>query len=376
MARKSPAGILLAAALAASFLLSPLPAGALKIEADEIPTGLPSDVNLYAVSWKPGGSEALVVGDGRSMAVFRHSSGTFRTVDAPAAPEFLLDVAWKPDSSFAMAVGSGGAACLYNGQTVTAVATGTTKYLYDVDWWPDSPGALIVGAEGTILRYAGGAFSPLQSGVTVSLMGVSCHPMNGGALAVGLNSTFLRISPGGQVEKLPFEGDWALHSVAWNPQGTQAVITGGNGIVATYDGASVTFVNKDTPNVFLGSCWKPDGSQALVCGDTGIILKLRDGRLTYIDPGIRGLIQGIAYRPDGSYALAVGNKAKCVRYPMKPTEKPPGLLDNPLVLGGIAAVVVTAFAFVAYHEWRDRQDLRSKKSRGDDLSRPAKKRRR
>lgn len=364
MALESPVRVVLAAVLAAAFLVSAFPAGAAKIEADEIPTGLPSSVNLYGVSWKPSGSEALAVGDGRAMAVYTGSAGSFRKLDAAAAPDFLLDVAWNPDSSFAMAVGSNGAAVLYNGRAVTAVATGTDSYLYDLDWWPAGAGALMVGSEGTILRYAGGTFGPLQSGVSANLMGVSCHPVNGSALAVGLNSTFLMITPGGAVEKFQFEGDWALHSVAWNPQGTLAVITGANGIVATYDGSAVKFINQDTPNVFLSSCWKPDGTQALIGGDTGIILKLKDGRLSYIDPGIRSLIQGIAYRPDGSYALAVGNKAKCVRYPQKPAPGQPGLLDNPLVLGGVIAVIAVVVLSAAYLELRDKRELPSGRTPG------------
>jgi hypothetical protein len=376
MASVSPFGRVAAVILAAAFLLEAAPVQALKIEADEIPTGLPLSVNLYAVGWRPDGKEAVAVGDSRAVVVYRDSTGSFRRVEAPSAPEFLLDVAWKPDSGFALAVGSGGAASLYNGETVTTVATGTTSYLYDVGWWPDGSAALVVGSGGTVLRYAGGVFSPLQSGVTANLMGVACHPMNGSALAVGLNSTFLMISPGGAVQKFAFEGDWSLHSVAWNPQGTLAVITGGNGIVATYDGTAIKFINRDRPNVFLDCCWKPDGSQALVCGETGIILRLAEGRLKYVDPGIRIQFQGIAYRPDGSYALAVGNKAKCVRYPMKEAPRQPGLLDNPLVLGGTAAVVATAFAYVVYREWRDRRELRSKKSRADEIPRPAKKRRR
>ena len=172
------------------------------------------------------------------------------------------------------------------------------------------------------------------------------------------------ITPAGAVEKFQFEGDWALHSVAWNPQGTLAVITGANGIVATYDGTSVKFVNQNTPNVFLDVCWKPDGSQALISGDTGIILKLKDGRLSYIDAGIRSLIQGIAYRPDGSYALAVGNKAKCVRYPMTPLARQPGLLDNPLVLGGMITVVAVIVVSVAYLDWREKRQLPSWKIAG------------
>ena len=364
-----------AAVLAAAFLLATFPADAGEIQADDIPTGLPSSINLYAIGWNPSGSEALAVGDGQAVIAYKEKTGSFWKVESPAAPDFLMGVAWNPDSSFAMAVGSDGVACLYNGQAVTAVVTGTTRYLYDVDFWPGSAGGLVVGAEGTIIRYAGGTFSPLHSGVATGLMGVSCRATDGSALVVGLNSTFLRVAPGGSVTRIAFEGDWALHSVAWNPQGTLAVITGANGIVATYDGTSIVFINQDTPNVFLDACWKPDGTQALICGDTGIILRLKDGRLTYIDPGIRGLIQGIAYRPDGSYALAVGNNAKCVRYPMKPAERAPGILDNPFVLGGIVAVVVAAFAFVGYRDWRDRREIPAKKGRPGDGHGAAKKRR-
>ena len=354
----------LAAFLVAACLLSTFPADAGNIQADEIPTGLPSSINLYAIAWNPSGSEALAVGDGQAVIAYKEKTGSFRKVEAPSAPDFLMGVAWNPDSTFAMAVGSDGVACLYNGQAVTAVVTGTTKYLYDADFWPGSQAALVVGAEGTILRYAGGTFSPLQSGVTTSLMGVSCRAADGSALVVGLNSTFLRVAPDGSVAKIAFEGDWSLHAVAWNPAGTVAVITGANGIVATYDGAAVRFINQDTPNVFLDVCWKPDGTQALICGDTGIILRLLDGKLTYIDPGIRGLIQGIAYRPDGSYALAVGNKAKCVRYPMKPAPKQPDLLADPFVLGGIIVIVVVLVSSVGYMDWREKRELAPRNKTG------------
>lgn len=362
MARARTIPVVLAAVLAAAFVLSTLPAEAFKVETDDIPTGLSQNVNLYAIGWKPSGAEALVVGDSKAVLVFRDSTGSFRKIEAPLAPDFLMGAAWKPDSTFALAVGSAGTALLFNGQTVTNVDTGTTRFLYDVEWAPDGSRALIVGAEGTILRYAGGVFSPVGSGTGKTLYKVSVNPTDHSALAVGVNSTLLRINPDGTVVKLPFVEDWTLHSVAWNPQGTLAVITGANGIVATFDGAAVKFINRDTPNVFLDVCWKPDGSQALISGDTGIVLKLREGRLTYIDAGIRSLLQGIAYRPGGSYALAVGNKAKCVRYPMKPAPKPASLLDNPLVLGGVIAVVAVAVVSVAYLDWREKRQLSSKKT--------------
>jgi hypothetical protein len=280
-----------------------------------------------------------------------------------------MDVAWDPAGAFALAVGSGGGAFLWNGQTITPVATGSTAYLYGLDWWPGGAGALVVGSSGTILRYAGGVFSPLASGVDVQLMDVSCRSTDGSALVVGLNSTFLRVAADGTVTKLTFEGDWSLYSVSWNPEGTSAVITGGNGIIATYDGTAVKFINRDVPYTFLGSCWRPDGACALICGDTGTILKMQNGRLTLIDPGIRSLIQGIAYRPDGSYALAVGNKAKCVRYPKKPAEKPPGLLDNPFVLGGIVAVVAIGIAYAAVKDRRDRKAIPSGPAKREGRSR-------
>lgn len=358
--------------IVAACLVPAIPARAADVEADELPTGLLPGVNLYALAWKPSGSEALVVGDSQAVVVYRHSTGSFRKVDAPSAPEFLMGAAWKPDSSFALAVGSSGTACLYNGQTVTAIATGTTRYLYDVEWGPDGSWACIVGAEGTILRYSGGVFTPVQSGTNRTLYAVSFNPGDGSALAVGVNGTFLRVAPDGTVAKLPFEGDWTLHSVAWNPSGTLAVITGANGIVATYQGSTVKFINQDTPNVFLDVCWKPDGSRALICGDTGIILRLQDGRLAYIDPGIRGLLRGIAYRPDGSYALAVGNNAKCVRYPRMPAPGRPGLLDDPLVLGGIIAVAAVAVLSVIYRDWRQRLKLRSGKPAKRHARRPGK----
>ena len=369
MVRKNRRASFLAALAAAAILMASFPAEAVKIEADEIPTGLPLSVNLYGVSWKPSGSEALAVGDTRTVVIYKDSTASFRSVDAPSAPNFIMDVAWDPAGAFALAVGSGGGAFLWNGQTITPVATGSTAYLYGLDWWPGGAGALVVGSSGTILRYAGGVFSPLASGVDVQLMDVSCRSTDGSALVVGLNSTFLRVAADGTVTKLTFEGDWSLYSVSWNPEGTSAVITGGNGIIATYDGTAVKFINRDVPYTFLGSCWRPDGACALICGDTGTILKMQNGRLTLIDPGIRSLIQGIAYRPDGSYALAVGNKAKCVRYPKKPAEKPPGLLDNPFVLGGIVAVVAIGIAYAAVKDRRDRKAIPSGPAKREGRSR-------
>ena len=319
-------------------------------------TGLFSSVNLYGVSWKPDSSKALIVGDNSAVLVYDDSSGTFNSFDASAYDYYLLDAGWRPDGLYAMIVGGNGQALAFNGKALTRLDTGSNSSFYSVDWKRDSSEAILVGGDGAILRFRDSTFTALTSGTGVLLKDVSCNPKDGSALIVGLNSTVLRIMPDGSVGKVPFDGDFSLYSVAWNPQGTLALICG-RGMIATYDGNAVSVVSQGTDQNILGCCWAPDGSQAMLCGDSGVVVKLRQGKLYGIvtPAGFTSVLQDVSYRPDGGAALTVGFRATVARLPPRSSGTSPCLVSNPLVMAGLVLVFGGAAAGWYYLGRKERE---------------------
>jgi len=332
-----------------------------------VPTGASTNVNLYGISWKPDGSEALVVGDTHTVLRYRHDTGKFTKLEYTGGADFLLDVSWRPDSLYALVVGSDGAVLAYNGETLVPYHSSTSSYLYDIAWKHDSTEALIVGSGGTIMRFRDGTFTNINSGTTRTLFGASWSPLDGSATIVGANGTIITMAPDGSINAIQFIYNVTLHDFCWSPNGSMAVLTGENGIIATYDRNAFSFITRDTMNVFFSCCWRPGTDTAYISGDTGIILRLSEGMIKWIPTGLGSPLQGIEYRPQGDYLLSVGNKAKAVRYPPPSAPNEACLIENPLfiaVVVVIAAATLGAFYFMGRWkpsrirdgEWKGRSD--------------------
>jgi photosystem II stability/assembly factor-like uncharacterized protein len=344
VAERHPLSVLVAVAISLVALFPCMLQGTEAAYVDFLNTGVSN--HLYGISWKPDGSEALVVGDQRTVLRYMDASKEFTKIEYNEGGSFLLDVAWRPDSLYALVVGSAGSAFAYNGQTLVPYNANTNEYFYDVNWKADSSEALLVGSSGMIMRFKDGSFTKVDSGTTKTLFASSWRSIDGSALIVGAAGTVLRMTADGKVSSIVFTETAELFDVAWLPGGTMALIVGGNGIIATYNGTNFNFLNKDTLNNFLGCCWRPGTATGLICGDTGIIIQLTEGRLKWIEVvEIKSPFQTLEYRPQGDYLIAVGNSGKAVKYPG--TNKPnntPCFLESPLMLAGITLIGIALLA--------------------------------
>ena len=339
MAERHPLSVLVVVALSLVTFFPCMLQDADAAYVDVLKTGVQD--TLYGVAWKPDGSEALVVGDHRTVLRYMDASKEFTRIEYSEGADFLLDAAWRPDSQYALVVGSSGAIFAFNGQTLVPYDANTKEYFYDVNWKADSSEALLVGSSGMIMRFKDGSFTKVDSGTTKTLFASSWRSIDGSALIVGAAGTVLRLTAEGKVSPIAFSEKQELFDVAWHPGGTMALLVGGNGIIASYDGTDFNFHNKDTLNNFLGCSWRPGTTTGLICGDTGIIIKLKEGRLSWIDVvEIKSPFQMLEYRPQGDYLIAVGNLGKAVKYPGTPTSNSPCFLESPLFLAGMTLIGV------------------------------------
>jgi WD40 repeat protein len=299
------------------------------------------------------------VGDDSTVLTFSHSSGKFKRFDDARLPAFLFGAAWRPDSLYALVVGADGAVFNFNGQSLTPYCASRANYFRCVDWLSDSSEALIVGSGGIILRFHDGIFQSVDSKTSVDLFSCSWNPKTRTALICGSNSTLLRLETNGTVTRIPFVEDWSLYAVSWNPNGDKALITGANGNIVIYDGANIFTIHNGTPDKFLGCCWKTGSESAFMCGDAGTILEYSAGTLTMIRSGLQSQLFSIRFRPQGDYALSVGYFAKVARYPRAPRPASVCLLENPLIIGGLASILVGVILAYFVKERLDRRQTHS-----------------
>ena len=346
-----------AAIAVALILLLPaaMPHAAAGAQVEVLDTGQSASTTFYGLGWKHDGSQALIVGDDSTVLTFSHSSGKFKRFEDAGLPAFLFGAAWRPDSLYALVVGADGAVFNFNGQALTPYCSSRANYFRSVDWKSDSSEALIVGSGGTILRFHDGIFQPVDSKTSVDLFSCSWNPKTQTALISGSNSTLLRLETNGTVTRIPFVEDWSLYAVSWNPNGDSALVVGANGNIAVYDGANIFTIHNGTPDNFLGCCWKPGSGAAFLCGDAGSIIEYSAGKLTMINSGLSSQLYSIRFRPQGDYALSVGYFAKVARYPRAPRPASVCLLENPLIIGGLASILVgVIMAYIV----KDRMDRR------------------
>lgn len=155
------------------------------------------------------------------------------------------------------------------------------------------------------------AFINLNSGTTQRLTDVAWNPNGSYALVTGNGGTLLRYD-GASFTSIESGTNLDLFSVSWNPAGDKAVITGGKGnskaLVMTYDGNVLTTVASGAGPNLNGSMWAPDGSYAMIVGYNGFIQRLDDSGLTNMDPPW-GHYSGVAFNHDGSLALVTNTNA-------------------------------------------------------------------
>ncbi len=100
--------------------------------------GQPVTTQLRAVSWKPDGSYALIVGDRAVLIKYDETSLTTISTGIATTINFL-SISWRPDGSYALVGGSGGILIKYDGTTVTQIPSAYAVSFRAISWAPAGP---------------------------------------------------------------------------------------------------------------------------------------------------------------------------------------------------------------------------------------------
>ncbi len=281
----------------------------------------PGSRPLRWVAWRPGGGEALLVGN-RGEA-YRYQGGAFARVDTGSAHN-LRGVAWSPDGGTALLAGNRGAVLLLDAAGVRELASPSVENLRRVAWAPDGASALIIGNAGVVLRYdaSTGALQALPGDRAHTLRSIAWRPDGAYALIGGYASRFagyprphVLYRCDGRYTQALLATDDEDDAVAidWRPGPSPAealvLVVSYDGDVArnkivTYDGSHVRSVAVGgSQAALLGAAWRPDGVYALLCGERGALMRWDGGEMTPIGTSTRDNLIGPFWHPDGSYAL-------------------------------------------------------------------------
>jgi len=170
---------------------------------------------------------------------------------------------------------------------------------------------------------------PVPLALEADVLGLAYNPDGSTALLVGERGTVLRFD-GTSIERLGggLTGS-LLRDVAWSPDGSTALLVGDQGTVLLYDAANgaLATVPADPAHQFHAVTFL-DRNTALLAGDRGVVARydalapargrpLLEAFLSGCDlPGpLCPNFRGIDWQPRGDYALAVGENGIIVREP-------------------------------------------------------------
>jgi hypothetical protein len=259
--------------------------------------GQPTTKALYQVAWRPGGSYALMVGDGATL--IKYNGTTFTTISTGVAGSVNFQtVAWRPDGSYALIAGTSGVVVKYDGLLSTQVKDLTKNTIRSISWQPNGLQALLAGSKGTLLTYQNGTLQFVPSGTSSDLYAVAWNPNGLYAMVAGANGVILRYD-GIHVLQVNTTGVYSssliVRAIAWNPSGNLALLSGDSGLVLTYDGTSLAMIPKITSNTLYSISWW--GSSATIVGGSGTILKYSGSSLTKQASNTTSSLRGIIWKP-------------------------------------------------------------------------------
>ncbi len=286
---------------------------------------IPSTRPLRWAAWHPDGSWCLLVGNRGTVVRYEPSAkgGRLETIDS-GTKHNLRGVAFSPDGERALLAGNRGAVLLYEGGSITELASPTSENLRRAAWRPQGDFALIVGNGGTVLRYQDGALTPVPGDRAHTLRAVAWRPDGAYALVGAYASRWAGYPRPHPLYKcdglylqslLASDEDDDFVAVDWRPEGGQALIVGyafdranagpdgrANKLL-TYDGAGFSYRTVEASASLLGAAWHPSGEYALLCGEAGALFRFAGERVEQIASGTRDNLVGPFWRPDGAYAL-------------------------------------------------------------------------
>ncbi len=287
---------------------------------------------LRWASWRPDGSEALIVGNNGTVLAYSVDQKSLRNVSSPVKVN-LRGVEFSPDGRLAVIVGNAGTILLLS-DILRRLESATSSNLRRVAWKPDGNGALIVGNEGAAYFLASRGLRRVY-GVGNNLRSAAWHPGEDYALVVGnsVKATLAGLVPAPgfyrfntdsffltQIRQTSPETPKDLTCASWKPDGSVCTIVGYDQTWHTselysFDGNSVTATDWKEENLFpTGFSWHPSGKYGLVVtgglggGEAGTVLSYDGGRPSVIHREADYNISCVAWNPRGNYALILGSK--------------------------------------------------------------------
>ncbi|MFB6347567.1 MAG: PKD domain-containing protein [bacterium] len=193
-------------------------------------------VNYRSVGILPGKQEALLVGNTtrhgeRSGRLLRYGFDSGRLKSVRSVDSILFGAAFSPVRGVMLVGGdtnsSKGSAFLYRNGQLKSLDLSITAHLHDAAWKPTKQEVLVAGDSGTV-----GLWSQPEQRMSM--------------------------------KRLPYSG--TLRAVAWNHDGTKALIGGDNGTLYRYESGNYTRITTDIEWDITDIEWQPGENQALFTG--------------------------------------------------------------------------------------------------------------
>ena len=260
--------------------------------------GQPVTSQLRAVSWKPDGSYALIIGD--HAVLIKYDGTSFTTIPTGIATTVnFLSVSWRPDGSYALVGGSGGILVKYDGTTVTQIPSSYAVSFRAISWNPSGTQALLVSYFGQVFQYQStGQLTKLNSGASQSFDAVAWSPDGSYALIGGDGGGILKYD-GTTFQALNTAGLYSstltVRFISFNPAGNLALLVGDSGLVLTYNGSSLSALPTLTSNTLYSVSWA--AGTAYIVGGAGTLLTYSGGTMKNVPTGTFSGFRGIAWKP-------------------------------------------------------------------------------
>ncbi|MCK4522388.1 MAG: hypothetical protein KAU20_07485, partial [Nanoarchaeota archaeon] len=301
------------------------------------------NVNLNDIEFD-NNSNAIMVGSGRIALRYNATDNALTTL-RDGTSGILYHIAAKPNSDMALIVGDEGQVFKYNFTTkaMTTLDSGVTFTFNSVFFNWNGSEALIVGDSGTVLRYnsTDSSFTNLTTSTTVSLLDVSYRNGTNEALISGNNKKllFYNLSSISDISgNLPgsFPTGFPILAVSYSPDGSIALM-GAWGRMMKYQSSdgTITMVEREGAGTGVAMwphkiAWNPDGTEALIAGDSGgakwnlgcssgmigavALYNTSKGKIDDTYCFGYNYLEDVAFSPDGTEALIVGREGDLGKY--------------------------------------------------------------
>jgi hypothetical protein len=261
--------------------------------------GQPVTTQLRAVSWKPVGSFALIVGD--HAVLIKYEGTSLTTIPTGIATTInFLSISWRPDGSYALVGGSGGTLLKYDGTTVTQIPSSYSVSFRAISWNPSGTQAILVSYFGQVFQYQStGQLTKLNSGASQSFDAVAWSPNGSYALIAGDGGGILRYN-GTTFQALNtaslYSSTLTVRYISFSPTSNLALLVGDSGLVLTYNGTSMSALPTLTSNTLYSVSWA--AGTAYIVGGAGTILTYSGGTLKLAPTGTFSGFRGITWKPN------------------------------------------------------------------------------